>query len=364
MASVILAAMNQRTRRGWILLLALSWLGLETAGATTFLQFQSTALGDGWFQYQLQAMKDPFFVEADITSIGINFTNEIDHASSQANWTNSDWNSSYSTWSFNSAYPTPPYQETFLIRSSETAYKLGTNFNGATFNGAIVLMSLMLNDYYPHPSAGVFSQNVVGYALMPCLVPCKPEEADGSPTNFLYTLKLLPDVSITQLLQTDGYIYGVDFIWDGTSTFVLQGSPDFNSWTNIAYVWSDPPETVWTTNRNLTDFGSFFRVELVANGHNPDLPPLNSNVSLASKAVAKTSLITTTPRVTGCKPAGNTMVVNLATQPQQACTVQAMNSHRVILQSQQVSPTGTTAAVSFDANSLPSPVYFQVIASK
>jgi hypothetical protein len=346
-------------RLGWPLLLACFWLGLGTAGATTFLQFQSTALGDGWFQYQLQAMKDPFFVEADITSVGIGFTNEIDHNSSQANWTNSDWNSSYSTWSFNSAYPTPPYQETFLIRSSETGYKLGTNFNGS-----IILMSLILNDYYPHSEGGIFSQNVVGYAFVPCLVPCRPEEADGSPTNFVFTLKLLPDVSISQLLQTDGYIYGVDFIWDGTSTFVLQGSPNLNNWTNIAYVWSDPPETVWTTDRNLADFGSFFRVEMVSNGHNTNLPPLNSNVALTSKAVAKTSLITTTPRVTGCKPAGSTMVVNLATQPQQACTVQAMNSHRVILQSQQVSPTGTSATVSFDANSLPSPVYFQVIASK
>ena len=115
--------MNTKSKRGWLLLVALFWLGLETAGATTFLQLQSTCLGGGWFQYQMKVFDDPFFVEADIVQLQIGFTNEIDHSTSPADWTNSDWGISdygypYSDWSFSSSSPPRPYEETFLIRSS------------------------------------------------------------------------------------------------------------------------------------------------------------------------------------------------------------------------------------------------------
>jgi len=86
-------------------------LGLENSFATTFLQFDSTYLGDGWFQYHMQMMDDPFFTEADITALQINFTNQIDSStSSQDGWTNtsSDFNSS--TWDFSQNIPSRPYR--------------------------------------------------------------------------------------------------------------------------------------------------------------------------------------------------------------------------------------------------------------
>jgi hypothetical protein len=58
--------------------LAVFGLGLDTSFGTTFLQFDSTSLGDGWFQYHMQVADDPFFTEADIISLNINFTNQID----------------------------------------------------------------------------------------------------------------------------------------------------------------------------------------------------------------------------------------------------------------------------------------------
>jgi hypothetical protein len=82
----------------WFLVVFL--LGLENSFATTFLQFDSTYLGDGWFQYRMQVMNDPFFIEADITDLQIHFTNQIDHSTSSQNWTNSSSGNSYSDWSF------------------------------------------------------------------------------------------------------------------------------------------------------------------------------------------------------------------------------------------------------------------------
>jgi hypothetical protein len=356
------------TRLGLSLLLVLLGLETGTVRANTFLTLQSTYLGDGWFQYRLQVQNDPFFSTAEITQFVVEFTNRVDYNVSAERWTNSDYEASWSSWSYLGNYPSRPYEETFLLRSSETTYKLSTwstNLDG-TFNpaGSLVCMSLYLAELHPDYGPGTYSQNIVGYAFMPCLVPCRPEEADGSPTNFVYDLKLVPDILIDHLVQTDGIYNGVDFSWDYDATYLLQGTVDFQNWTNIAYIWGSPQETTWTTNRSLSDFGNFYRLALVAIGHTDDLPPLNAALARpAAKTAAKIVSDPATPRVTGCRPASGRMVVNLATQPNQTCVVRATDSHRAVLQTRQVTSTGTSAAVEFDAASLPSPVYFQVVAA-
>jgi hypothetical protein len=336
-------------------------LGLGTSFATTFLQFDSTSLGNGWFQYHMQVASDPFFTEADITSLNINFTNQIDQSATSPNWTNTGvgtgFGSAYSSWGFNQGYPARPYDVTFLVRSSETSYRLATN----NWDGAVVLLSLWLADFNPLPG-GIFSQNIVGYANMPCLVPCRPEDADGSPASFSYVLKLLPDVNISQLIQSDGVVQGVDFLWGYESTFLLQASTDLNTWTNVAYVWSYPPETLWITNRSLNDFGQFFRVSLVANGYATNLPPLNSNILMARPVVAKAGIATssTAPRVSGCQISGGKIAVTIATQANQKYTVSALDNHKAVQATTSLTANGNTASVFFDAKALPSPVFFQV----
>jgi len=340
-----------------LLLLLLALFGYGIAKATTFLTLQSTYLGDGWFQYQMNVMNDPFFAEADITGLGINFTNQIDQTDGTAGWSYQGTND----WEFTNGYPVRPYSETFLIRSSATSYRLGLATN---VDGAIVLMSLVLTEMYPGMAEGVISENIVGYAMMPCLVPCDAADADGSPTNFTYVLKLLPDVAINQLIQTNGNIYGMDFTWDSDSTFLLQGSTDLNNWTNAAYIWSYPPETVWTTNTSLNDYGQFFRVELVADGHATNLPPLASAFTMASKAKAKASLSSTSPRVTGSQFVNGKFLVKIATQKGQTVSVQALDSHGSIHQSQEVTPTGTSVTATFNVGNLPNPVFFNAVAAQ
>jgi hypothetical protein len=337
------------------LLWALLWLGSGTAEATTFLRLQSTFLGDGWFQYQMSVMNDPFFTEADITWAGINFTNEIDQIEDSTNWIYAGRNEPYSSWLFTNGIPARPYTETFLIRSSETSYRLAGGTNG---QGALILMSLYPAGIYPGMASGVFSQNIVGYANTPCLIPCRPEDADGSPTNFVYDLKLLPDIEINHLVQGPSGFDGVDFTWGFKSTFLLQGTMDYNRWTNIAYLWSSPPETVWSTNQSLGDYGQFFRMELVSDGYATNLPPL-SRAGSVTKVAAKAGAATT--RVSGCKLAGGQIVLNFATQPGQHVQLDAMNANGTVLQKQQVLSTGQSATVCFDAASLPSPVFFQAV---
>src|SRR5215469_12871686 len=135
-------------------------LGLCLAGtvrATTFLTLQSTYLGDGWFQYQMDVMNDPFCSQAVTTGLSINFTNQIDQVGGANGWNYDSTNG----WHFTGAYPTTrPYLETFLARSSETSYRLAPI---SPVDGA-VLLSLTLNDMCPGTAEGVVSENVVGYA--------------------------------------------------------------------------------------------------------------------------------------------------------------------------------------------------------
>ena len=343
---------------GW-----LGVLGFETARATTFLQFQSTALGNGWFQYQMSVMDDPFFTVADITGLSINFTNQIEQSGDGTNWGFNGNANGYSDWNFTNGIPARPYQTTFLVHSSQTSWRLATR----NFDGAIVSFSLILSEvnpgYQEAVEDGAISQNIVGYGSMPCLVPCDPAAADGSATNFSYALKLLPDVNITHLIQTNGMISGVDFTWDYASTFLLQGSTDLNHWTNVAYISSSPPETAWTTNSSLNSFGQFFRVELVGGEVGNSLPSARSKASITKSSVtAKALVASATPQITRCQLAANKIAVNVSAQTGQTVQVTAVDSHGVIQQSKNVTAQTSLAIVNFDSASLPNPVYFKVAA--
>jgi len=350
-----------------LLMLAVLSLGVLTARATTFLQFQSTYLGDGWFQYQMSVLDDPYFSEADITGLTVYFPGEIGSSTTSTNWSETDsedagstWSFTNSTWSFTNGYPVRPYQETFLVQSSDTTYKLGTNIP----NSAVVILSLFPVDFNPMGNDGL-SQNIVGYATLPCLVPCSPDEADNSPTNFVFILKLLPDVGINQLIQTNGNIYGIDFTWGYDSTFVLQASADLNNWTNVAYIWSYPPETIWTTNTPLNNFGNFFRISLVGSSYDTNPPALNSSAVEISKALAKNNGAVPkgvpggAPKVTGCSFSNGKVLVNVATAPGEQIQIQATDAHLAVQQTQQVIANGTVTTATFDAANLPSPVFFQ-----
>jgi len=356
--------MHGKLCRWTLLLTVLFCLNGEKIRATTFLQFQSTYLSDGWFQYQMHVVPDPFFTEQDVTTLTIGFTNQIDSVSATNSWSCTQSNNGYSNWEFTNGIPVPPYTETFLLRSSETSFRLA-NIANHDIQTAIVLVSLVLADFAPPIGGGsVYSQNIIGYAKMSCLIPCRPEEADGSPTNFVFTLKLLPDVEIKQLMQdANNKIIGVDFTWDSESTFVLQGSSDFNSWTNIAYLWSYPPETQWTTNQSLGDFGNFFRLALVATGHASNLPPLNPTAQPTSLVKTKTMISEpTTPRVTSFNVSHGNINVNVATQAGQATQVQAVDRHGTVLQTRQLRPQGSSVTATFGAASLPETVFFRASA--
>jgi hypothetical protein len=324
-----------------------------TVRATTFLTLQSTYLGSGWFQYQMNVQDDPFFSEADIDGLFFNFTNQVDQSCDSTNWV---YDTTNLDWSFiGTTYSSRPYKTTFLMQSSKTSYRLGTDTNIDGAIGAIIILHVDVNSFYPGASTGKTSFS--GYTTASCLIPCDPDQADGSPTNCVYDVKLVPDVIINSLIQTNGNIYGVDFSWDSQSTFVFQGSTDMLNWTNITYIYSTPPETLWTTNTALNAYGQFFRVAIVADAYDTNLPPISS--ALTGKSTSQNSVSVGAPVVTGCKFSAGKIVVAINAQPGQNLQVQAIDRAGKVYQTQQVIAKSTSVSATFTAKGLPNPVYFQ-----
>ena len=339
---------------------------LGTAKATTFLTLQSSCLGNGWFQYQLNVMADPFFKAVNIGGLYFNnFTNPIEHMANADGWSYSDYGNRWVNWSSANGYAARPYSATFLMRSTESSCRMGSLYS----EGATVIMSLSLNEV--NPGYNIYEQDIVGYANLPCLIPCRPDEADGSPTSFVYTMKLVPDVILNQLIQTNGLTYGMDYTWNiNTSdnydaTFVLEGSTDLQTWTNITYIHASTPETIWTTNSPLNDYGQFFRLELFSfeSRYGYGAAPSVASPKQSSPAGATKSIAPATPQVTGCQLVKGELVVNVATQPGQTILVQAVDAHGNIQQTKQVSALNVSATATFAPAGLPNPVYFRALAA-
>jgi len=345
--------MTKSRTNSFALLMAIFLLGAGQAIATTIQEIESTYLGDGWFKYRMKQLYDPFFLEADITSFGILFTNAVEFGATPANWSHNAADAA--TWDNNGPFPEPlPNEQTFLVRSSFNSYKLATN--------VISLYSLFTAaDLFPSDTgSGVVSKNVVGYAMVLCLVPCPPEEADGSPTNFFNTVKLIPDITIKQLLVAPSP--GLIFDWENDSTVLLQGSSDMVTWSNVTYILGSAPETTWYASRPMSDFGNYFRLQLVAGYQTTNLPPLSPTSTPQPLHATRTAQApTTTPRVGGCRPNGATVAVTILTDPGQTGQVRVLNSAGVTLQTQSFSAVSNSVVVNFPAKGLPNPIFFEAV---
>lgn len=341
-----------------------------TCFGTTFAMLDSTYLGNGWFQYRLQVLNDHFFSGGSFSGVWWNFANQIELGGIPANWSFDNTWQGDSYWSrTNDFCPDRPYEDIFLLRSSETSYRLGTNTSfqlgtNAPDAAAQVWFNVFVADI--NPLGNGYSMSIFGGARMPCLVPCRPELADGSPTNYSYSLKLLPDIPL-EILKQNGVIYGLSFDWDYGSTFALEASTDLNTWTTVGNLWSYAPKTTWMSDEPLNDFGQYFRLELVANGYQSDPPPLNSYnyyLSAASRSSMKGadalgSQTNAIPRVSSCQVLDGRIGVNIITRSNQTCIVNAVDNHKAVCATQQITAMKDSATVVFDAANLPSPVFFQ-----
>lgn len=328
--------------------------------SATTIELQSTYLGDGWFKYRMKVPFDPFFKTMDVGDFGIMvFTNAVDYGPAPQDWTNSPATGNSAFWKYQPPIPSQvrPYEREFLVRSSERSYRVVTN--------AIFLFSLrQVSDWFDYwAGRGSFSANMFGYVYLPCLNPCSSSMADGSPPDLTSAISIIDhDMTLDNLIVTNGQVMGVVFSAGFKSTVLLEGSMDSVNWTNIAYLWGDAGRTTWSTNVPLNDFGNFFRVELVAmDEHITNLPPLSANSAIAvaglkTSAVAQGSS-STIPSLT-CRPQGNGVAVQFMSEAGRKYAVQALDVRSRVVVTRDVAGTGQMVEAHFEAAILPNPVFF------
>lgn len=242
---------------------------------------ESAHLGGGVFRYVIRIVDDPFFRYFNVSSFGIFSAAGVQSTDAPSGWTNDVTGGT--SWTFagdvNVARPRP-YEVVLYVRSSHSTFKKVTQ------NGAYVVMLISTVGGY-HGLADPFTG--AGYWSPEILVPCAPEEADGSAPNLVASIGFfsrLPDIKITGLLQAEARPVGISYSYPEPSTVRLEATRDFKLWTNVAYIYGTAGATTWTNSSALDLFGGFYRVRLVAEGHLTPLPPLNSATPVLSAAAS------------------------------------------------------------------------------
>ncbi len=265
----------------------------QSAFCGTWLESETTYLGDGWFRYRIGSRWCSYVRTVDLTSFGISPTPPwIDQSPMPANWTlTNSANSSVWTYDLESfGQQQVPYDVVFDVRSPYTSFKQATG---------TLLMSLTVFDLdSSFVNSGIFSVNIVGYWNFHTLVPCTPEAADGSPATVSDEITF-PDIQITELLRNSDGIYGVTFDQGDHGTYVLQGSTNLSTWTGISYIYGQPGVTTWTTNFDLSTIASYFRLGYVGYGYIPltNLPALGTPHTLVRAKPSPPVQVNSAPHV-------------------------------------------------------------------
>jgi len=238
-----------------VITLGALFVGLFSAYGRDVFELESRYLGDGWFEYRFRTLEDPFFTRIDLVQLAVfPFTNYVESVA-PPHWTNAINGAEWNGVRFDRSMVQPRINEVvFSGRSARLHFRQSTN-------AFVSLFGLSVADVYS------FLNGAAGYARMPCLIPCSPEEADGSSPIFVSRVEMIRDIKIDQLIRTNDHVYGLTFSWNEPSTVQLEATHNLTNWTAVARFFGSPPSTTWTTNMPLEDHGKFFRLSLVANRH-------------------------------------------------------------------------------------------------
>lgn len=232
-----------------IVVLVVNAIGLTAAISRDVVEVESQYLGNGWFQYSLRTLPDPLIAEIGFGQlIPYPFTNYV-ASIVPPHWTNFMYQGEWNGIAFDASGPQPRLNEINFSVCSSSMYFRQQRY------GFVTTIAITLADCFRDRYFG-------GYLNLPCLVPCAPEEADGSPLQLVARFELIPDLIINQLILTNGEVHGLTFSGVSIETVELQGSHDLSNWTAVARFPGISPG-MWTTNSPLNAYGEFFRLRAV-----------------------------------------------------------------------------------------------------
>jgi len=265
----------------------------------------SSYLGDGWFEYRLRKIEDPFFQFFDVVGFTMSDTPMIEFGPTPPDWEldfpDTQWGYNYVDCGV--ACQGDSYERTFLVRSSHQTYKRTTNI--------LALMSFaFVGGFHGH---GI-SQNAVGFVTIDGLTPCPPEEADGSPPVLSTSVGILdlPDPTLVELVTTAEGITAVTFAYNERATVRLERTTDFVNWVPVAYMHGNPGNTTWNPEEPLPV--GFYRLRLIAEGH-IELPPVTQLAAHGGLQDRPKAMASSTAIESSITPVPEGVRVSIKTEP-------------------------------------------------
>ena len=238
-----------------LLLIGILLTGGTALPAADFIRMESSYLGEGWFEYRVTMENDPYYEASSIGAVSIAFPGRTDYGTDPADWVSDGASADLAIWNFDMGQPqTRPYERTFLARSSHTTFK--TLDQGATIS------------FVATPKAALQTSEateISGVLRFRGVVPCPPEEADGSGATQSGSNWLRADLRITSLVLENGAPKSLSYEWTYDSTVSLEASFDLKIWTPVTTILGDAGETIWTVTVPLENSGKFYRLTLLAN---------------------------------------------------------------------------------------------------
>lgn len=229
---------------------------------------------------------------------------------------------------------TRPSQHVFRCRSSYRDFKTGSAAN-------TVQLTTLSGD-----SGLGFDLN--GYAWCDGLIPCPPEEADGSATVLTSKVENNPDLRITNLYLYQGRVTGISVNWSIALVYVLEASPDLAVWHDVT-TFSTPNGSAQLG--SLEDPGPFFRVRVYDSG--------SSGLS-SSEAAAKASADQRFLKGTKFEVKNNTATVTFGSQAGTLYTVELLSLSGQSLKKTDITGAADTTTVNMTVSSPSGAVWVRV----
>lgn len=250
--------------------------------ANTFMELESTYEGDGWFQYKLRLPVDPFWEVAYIHYLSFQFLQATGEKVVPPSWSGD----AYALGPNDSQ--ARPTEYIFRFRSSYRHFKL----HPIGFSTRLYLVPQVWN-FTEVDGHTIYAQSIFGFTNHECLVPCPPDEADGSAPLHVMRFITVPDVKILQLLTDSNGVSGLKYYLPYDASFVVEGSQNLTNWNPVAY-GSAEAGTNQFNSASLITSGPYYRIQITAvNGHNLSSAQPTNTGGLTGKLANDVKLLAT-----------------------------------------------------------------------
>lgn len=228
--------------------------------AADFLRMESAYLGDGWFEYRVRLVDDPFYETASLGAISVSFPGRVEYGVDPAGWLSSMAGMDKAIWNSGMQQgQLRPYERTFLARSTHRTFKTVDQAAQITYTAT------SRSGLLPAAQAG----QIAGLLSFRALVPCPPEDADGSAAQQSSSQALRDDLRISSLTIENGVPTKLSYEWPHASTVSLEASSDLENWTSVTTIEGVAGMTTWDATVALENFGRFYRLILINHEESP-----------------------------------------------------------------------------------------------